>query len=832
MTPRFNPLKLLQFAAALMFLALSFSSLNARAAGSIRLTAKNGSSVVINSDSFEYDNDRQRIELTGNVKMVYEGQFVSCDHAVVDRANETLHAEGNLVISSLQAYVEGDSADLSYATNTGIIRNGFVKSGPVIFEGEIVKKTGPQSYDAEKASFTACTTCPTAWTFSGSRIQAEIGGYASIKNARLRIADVPVFWLPYLLVPLKSSRQTGFLTPTIDNNSDGGVALGWSFFWAISRSQDATITTKYYTKRSLKALFNYRYMLSENSEGEMNAGVINDEVFRKSSLLSTDPGSKVLRRFFRYSHNYELPNGFDQKLRINYVSDLLYPRDFPDEVLGSGDPALENRFTLTKNTERMHASLDTSYYINQLHQNPLSSNTDAVHRFPEIRWDVISRPIASSGLLSGLLFQFHSDYANFSRDDLAWDDVYLDGNGARAIDTKRSQPGGGVFDPKTDVIRTGQRLDLQPEIAAPFRIGSFIDVLPSVNLRHTQYSLNVAAPGVSDFDSSPYRQYVRGRLSMRTRLSRVYGDAQANLSPASPVTNWITTVPESVDGKPNEALKVPAVTPEVHPSLYRHEIEPEFVLTGIRDTHDANDSYFLGAVTQVPSFLDSQPISNADFLAGRGLQFDYEDRLTNRNTAGLFLSNRVVKKSWEGDTPLYRQIASFKVGQSFDFDEATVAGRQTFPYSDVSALLDLRLDYFETNTLVRYFPYHNKTNTSARARVRDTHNRFLEVNFAQNYLITQKTEEALPALKETFGFALGFAEKYIDFLGAIDMTPQDWLKGSFSVKSWSMRMNIKPPGDCWGIVLTLSQALGRPLDSKVTFDYSFGGAAPRIAAAN
>ncbi len=816
------------------------------AAGAMRIGSKTGTGLTISAKESNYDNTNQTIDLRGDVKLIYDQQVLSCDHAIVDRLNETIMAEGNLVISSTQAYVEGDRATLSYKDNTGIIYNGFVKSGPVIFEGKVIKKTGPQSYDAESASFTACTTCPTAWTFSGSRIQAEIGGYAYIKHARLRVANVPTIWLPYLIVPLKSDRQTGLLTPSIENNSEGGVALGLSFFWAMSRSQDSMYTFKYYSERHFKGLLNYRYRLTENSEGELNTGVIQDAVFARvlrNQYGDTSRGDAVNRRFFTYNHTYDLPNGFEQKLKLNYVSDLRYPRDFPEEILGAGDAALENRLTLTKNTERTHASLDSSYYINQLDANPLSANRDSVHRFPELRYDVIARPLSSTGLFSGVLFQFHSDYANFARGDLAWDDVYTNSKGEREVDTTRSQPATaastpGVFDPKTDVIRTGQRIDLQPELAAPFRIGSIVDVLPTINFRHTQYSLNVTAPPGSDFDASPYRQYVRGRVSLRSRLSRVYGQSAEPAPPAPSVTDWTNTgssLPGAeISGVTDPSLVPPVVAGAIHSNLYRHEIEPELVFAGVQDTHETRDRDFLGQVAQVPSFFDSQPISNSDFLIrGRGIQFDYEDRLTNRNTAGVFLSNRLVKKSWVGDTPVYRQVASLKLGQNYDFDEAkaTSLNRQTFPYSDLSALLDVRLDHFETNTLVRYFPYHGKTNTSSRARLTDDSGRYIEMNVAQNYLITQNTDEALPNRTETLGFLLGFPATYLNFAGAIDMTPTNWLNASFVVKSWSILMNIKPPGNCWGILLTLRQDIGRKLDTKINFDYNFGGQPPRIAAA-
>ncbi|MES2856458.1 MAG: LPS assembly protein LptD, partial [Bdellovibrionota bacterium] len=385
---------LLKYCALLYACLVFWQPAVARAQSPTRINTGFGTGLSVNADYSEMtrENGNQIVELKGNVQIVYEQQYITCDRAIIHVNKQEIEAIGNLVINSTQAYVEGDGAVLSYKDNTAVIVNGFVKSGQVIFEGKVVKKTGVNTYEAETASFTACTTCPTAWTFGGSKIQAEIGGYAYIKNSVLRVANVPVFWLPYLIVPLKSERQTGILTPQFEYSNVNGTGISSSLFWAMSRSQDATITAKHYAKRGFKGLLNYRYMLSGESEGELDTGYIRDRVFAGTpEVAGQDVGSRSNRWFVNYKHSYELPDGFIQKTKLAFASDLRYPHDFPQELKGRGEPALENRFSLTKNTERTHASMDAAYYINMLQANPIAGNGDAVHRWPEIRYSLVNR---------------------------------------------------------------------------------------------------------------------------------------------------------------------------------------------------------------------------------------------------------------------------------------------------------------------------------------------------------------------------------------------------------------------------------------------------------
>lgn len=807
------------FLAAIAAVAIFFEADVASAQALARLKTGTGGFVSLNADKsvFNRDGDKKTIDLSGNVQIVFDNQFISCDRATIDETTQTILAAGNLVVSSPQAYVEGDSAVINYRDNTGVIQNGFVKSGQVLVEGDVVRKTGPDTYEAEHSSFTACTTCPTAWTFSGSRINAEMGGYAHIRNAWLRVANVPIFWLPYLIVPLKSERQTGLLVPSFDYTESGGFAPSLNYFWALSRSQDATLTVTHYAKRGVKALVNYRYVLNQTSEGELNYGFIRDRVFEGTPAYQP-VGSKANRWFTTYFHNYDMPGGYNQKLKLNFVSDLRYPRDFPQEVPTVGDPALENRLTLTRNTERTHSSLDTSYYINQLKTSPLADNKDAVHRWPEIRWALIERPVMKSGPLSGLLFNTTVNYVNFAREDFAFDDVTIVA-GTTTIDTTRTAAGANVFNPATDVIRAGQRFDIQPQLSYPFRLGNSIDVLPSVQFRHTQYSLNVTPSPGTDFETTPYREYVRSQLSLRTRFSRIYGDrAPEAQAPRPSVTNWVDAESRAVGD-----VQAPVSAPPLPRNLYRHEVEPEIVLAGVAPLGQTEGSTFFGDVSQVPVFLDNQPVSNSDFLNTRKIQFDYEDRMTSRNTVAFVLNNRLVRRTWVNGSPGYKQIASLKLGQSFDYDEDRRSPGPKFPYSDISALLDVRFDRFETNTLVRHFPYHNKTNTSSRAKVMDDRGRYLQLNVSQTYLITQNVDEAYSGRTENVGFQAGFDSRYLSFAGTLDYRPLTWEPVIFERNSWSAFMNIKPPGNCWGIRASFRQDIGGEVTYKFDFDYNFGG---------
>lgn len=794
---------------------------DAQAVSSTRLLTKDGKPVQIVAESMFGDYERQTVNLVGNVQVSFDSQVLRSDRVILDKKLGRFTAEGNVVIASPTAYVEGSRAEISYEDSTGLIYDGFVKSGQVLFQGTVIRKTGPETYVAEKASYTACTTCPPAWSFSGSHIDAEIGAYAYIKSAWFYLGGVRFFWLPYLIVPLKSERQSGLLFPTFEFQRES-VGLALPFFWAISRSQDLTITPKFYVAmpdsktptRDPKFLFNYRYIFSEESSGETNFGFGYDNIFASDQNLPKLPGSERANRwFFSHDHIYNLPGGFINRANLGLVSDLRYSRDFPEEIKGLGDPALENRVSLTKNSESLHSSIEAAYYVNQLKSDPLESNSDSVHRFPEIRQSGVDRSLFGTRVF----LRWDFNYVNFAREDFSYDDVIVStGTPPRTIDRTRGTggTGSGIYDPDKDQIRTGQRLDLRPELSAPVRIGRFLDLLPTLQFRHTQYSFNVSVPEGTAFDVIPTRQYIRGRLALRTQLSRVYDLANSPQHEETPLNS------EAAKTGIFQALQPPA--PVIRPEKIKHEIEPEISISGIPWLQQT-DSTFFGESSLSPIFVEGQPVSDSDFYSSKRLQFDYEDRITSRNIVSAQVTNRIVKKSWNGETPSYRQIVLVKNGISYEFDKPNRNANANF--SDFYTTIDARFANFDTNTSVRYFPLHRVFNTSSRAAIRDANGNYFQLSFSQNFRITEVIEEAYEKREENIGLAVGFNHRYATVSGELNYLPSAYSPIDFRLKSWSTMLDLRPPGDCWGLRLAISHILSEEKPRfTFGFDYKFGGA--------
>jgi LPS-assembly protein len=751
--------------------------------------------VLINADNMFRDLEKKTVLLKGNVQVVFQGQHLSCDQAQLDMKKEQITAEGHVILSNERVHVEGDRLVFNYKQNTGLIYNGFVQSGQVVFEGDVVEKVGEDHYLANNAFYTACETCPPGWSFSGRKIDAQLGGYARIQRPVFRIGGVPILILPGLIVPLKSSRQSGLLVPSMDYSKKGGFALSAIYFWAINRSQDLTLTAKWYRLRGYKMHGDYRYVLSPDSQGRLQTAWMTDRALKEEYNFHSD----VDRWFVNYDHIYEMPEDYVHRADLRLVSDLRYTRDFPEELVGHGDPALENKTSITKANDDNYFSAEADLYTNLLRHYPLASNEDAVHRMPEIRYSLKEQPIANTGLMINM----NLDYVNFARGTYSYDDLQacVDGSTAKCSGAYSVMPEGisnldqelslgkiqhnGVFNRATDLQRTGQRLDIQPTLSYPFQIGRRLDLLPSVTYRETQYRFDppIGDDGAPAFNPTAARRYLQTDFWARTEFSRIFGNLQDEKS-----RRW------------------------------KHSIEPEVGYSQIPIMRKPNHPFF-GTFEGQQYLRQFEPLSDADLGNDRtGVQFDYYDRTYEKRVVNFALNNTLTEKLWKNGDSSYQTFMRFNVGQSYDFTEAQRSDH-SHPWSAIYGLLDMRLDHFETYTTMSYNPYAHKTNTSARVRGMLTPQNFLQLSYTQNFILDE-TDYHLVANGETrnVGIGGGLAVRYLEAVGEVDFSDI-----THKVQSWSYGLRIRPPGNCWLIQIEHVQVLGGDAKIHASLNFDFGG---------
>ena len=86
-----------------------------------------------------------------------------------------------------------------------------------------------------------------------------------------------MMYLPIFYYPIQEDdRATGFLIPTYGFDDRAGQSISNAFFWAISRSQDATVEHDWFSKTGQGVGGEYRYVLGPGSSGQRRVSMLNE----------------------------------------------------------------------------------------------------------------------------------------------------------------------------------------------------------------------------------------------------------------------------------------------------------------------------------------------------------------------------------------------------------------------------------------------------------------------------------------------------------------------------------------------------------------------------
>ena len=285
------------------------------------------------------DADRVRLmrEVECNGDKSNPGQQIFADELIGNLRTGEFEAVGNVLLVSPTARISAERVVYNTRTGFGTFytaagsaslgdrvaqdRSMFGTLEPdIYFWGETIEKIGPDRYRIHKGSFTTCVQPTPRWDIGTGNATINLEDYAVLKNAVMRVKDVPVFYLPILYYPIQSDdRATGFLLPTYGSSTFRGQSLSNAFFWAINRSQDLTLLHDWFTETGQGYGGEYRYVLGPGSEGNLRAyRLLQHEVLDGTTVVAPAVTSYELRGALAQL----LPYGLRARGQVEYFSSL------------------------------------------------------------------------------------------------------------------------------------------------------------------------------------------------------------------------------------------------------------------------------------------------------------------------------------------------------------------------------------------------------------------------------------------------------------------------------------------------------------------------------
>ena len=424
----------------------------------------------IEADSISFDRDSETYDAEGDVTIYFAGGYLKADSLVLRKISEKAIAEGNVMIADGADRMEGQRVEFNMADKSGIISDGkiFIEKNHLYLSGKKIEKKGDATYSLEEATVTTCDGDNPDWKITGERIDVTIDGYGTMTQGFFKVKDVPILYVPYMIFPAKTTRQSGLLYPRIAYSRDKlGLDLEIPLYWAISDEADATFYQRYMDKRGFQEGVEFRYCLGTSSFGTFYADFMNDHM----DIVGVDETGSLFRDWeggqkrwsYYLDHETRFDSGVYLKASLKKVSDNWYFKDFDSHnyYLAHYDAAAQKRFSrvpfygdkalpmlrssvrLVKDWRLFNVTAQTQYTDNFQSY----SNDDTLQKYPEITLTGIEQPLGGT--------PFHIAMESFYG-------YYYRTAGQR-----------------------GHLFDMAPVLSLPIRVGSYFSFTPEIGVRET-----------------------------------------------------------------------------------------------------------------------------------------------------------------------------------------------------------------------------------------------------------------------------------------------------------------------------------------------------------
>ena len=297
---------------------------------------------------------------------------VTADRATFHKRSGRLTATGRVHAHDRTSDMWADELTVNTNTESGTVTNGrmFLKHTNTWIRSRLFQRFSETHYRVKDGTFTNCDADDGQipdWSFSFHDLDVEQGDSVFASKVWLNIREYPIVPLPALRYPAPGKRQTGLLVPTIGFDDVFGFQYRQGWYWAVSPSQDLTVTPQVLSKRGQGGSLDYRYVLDRRSRGQWLFNVF------------YDADEETARAQITGAHVQPVNDDLLVQANINYATDRTLLRDLSASGAFRALPSQESVLNVTQRLAGGRAYLKAQYL------QPLDSGgRETFQRLPEI----------------------------------------------------------------------------------------------------------------------------------------------------------------------------------------------------------------------------------------------------------------------------------------------------------------------------------------------------------------------------------------------------------------------------------------------------------------
>jgi len=408
--------------------------------------------IDVKADNAEFVKDGTSV-FTGDVEVLRAGQELKSDRATYNKLSGEVTAQGNVQIRDSQMILNAEDAEWSVNNDNGVMTDAIyrLKDSHARGKASTIDRQGKVETNLENATYTTCAEGDNAWLLKASKVHLDHEeAVGSARNVVVRLADVPVFYTPYISFPLNDQRKSGFLVPSVGSTSSTGFDLRTPYYWNIAPQMDATITPRYMSDRGIMLNGEFRY-LTQHYKGNIDAAYLASDDLEKDGNDS-NPNYEESRKHFSWQQNGQINSRLYTDIDYNYVSDNAYIQDFGSNLSLTSTTHINRLFKMGYLGDNWSVTGRLQGY------QTVTEATKPYQRLPEIRFNS-----SVPDQLMGMTYALKAEYVDFAHDEQV----------------------------------AGQRIDIEPALSLPLR-SSAAFLTPRIALHHTRYELDANGNAITE----------------------------------------------------------------------------------------------------------------------------------------------------------------------------------------------------------------------------------------------------------------------------------------------------------------------------------------------
>lgn len=283
--------------------------------------------------------------LTGAVILNEGTQEIRAPKIIRDENTQVAEIFGPLLLRDKGLLLTGESATSDLTSGAGSVSQATFLIHSSSFRGNAntLDRTADNRMLLDDTTFTRCDPGSNTWAFNSESMELKPDeGYGTARNVTIRIKDVPIAYTPYIRFPLNDERQSGFLSPSLGHDSDGGTDIIIPYYFNLAPNYDLTYQLRSLWKRGLIHDLFGRHM-SARSVQELNLGYIyeddeyDDRDIEDLTSAATNPNVTIPpfeeqdRWYLSLRHDGNWSDNWTTKINYNVVSDIEYVEDIGGE---------------------------------------------------------------------------------------------------------------------------------------------------------------------------------------------------------------------------------------------------------------------------------------------------------------------------------------------------------------------------------------------------------------------------------------------------------------------------------------------------------------------